>query len=394
MSAVVVVVLVVVTLIVGVGLGWWLASRAAAARLVEQESRVRAEGEAAIALVRTELAETRGQVAQLQTDRDKLALEQSSSKTLEERLEPVREALEGLRKQTQNAEVERVRSDAALREQIEGVQKNYLNLETATRQLVSAMTSSQSRGQWGEMQLERLLEYAGLREGVHFRTQITQSGEDASGRPDVIIDLPGGGEILIDAKFPFDAYWRAIQAEDSGGDAAEHYRKHAEDVLSRAKDLASKKYSASASSADYVVMFMPFESLLSSALDADGELLHKAFSRNVSVATPTSLLPMLRTVVYGYDRKLMADNAEEIRRAGAEMLKRLETLGGYLAGMRRGLSAAVEGYNKFVGSFDTRVMVQARKMQEMGVEPSLDMSVPEELPLDMRDSRAIEGRED
>lgn len=390
MSAVVVVVLVVLTLVVGVGLGWWLASRAASARLVEQESRVRAEGEAAIALVRTELAETRGQVAQLQTDRDKLALEASSSKTLEERLEPVREALEGLRKQTQSAEVERVRSDAALREQIEGVQKNYLNLETATRQLVSAMTSSQSRGQWGEMQLERLLEYAGLREGVHFRTQITQSGEDASGRPDVIIDLPGGGEILIDAKFPFDAYWRAIQAEDAGGDPVDHYRKHAEDVLSRAKDLASKKYSSSAGSADYVVMFMPFESLLSSALEADGELLHKAFSRNVSVATPTSLLPMLRTVVYGYDRKLMADNAEEIRRAGAEMVKRLETLNGYLGGMRRGLAAAIDGYNKFVGSVDSRVMVQARKLQEMGVEPGADLSVPDELPLDLRESRAIE----
>jgi DNA recombination protein RmuC len=390
MSAVVVVVLAVVVLIVGVGLGWWLASRAAAARLAEQESRLRAEGEAAAALVRTELAEARGQVAQLQTDRDKLALEQSSSKTLEERLEPVREALEGLRKQTQTAEVERARSDAALREQIDGVQKNYVALESATRQLVSAMTSSQSRGQWGEMQLERLLDYAGLREGVHYRTQITQAGEDASGRPDVVIDLPGGGEILIDAKFPFDAYWRAIQAEDAGGDPAEHYRKHAEDVLARTKELAGKKYSSSEASADYVVMFMPFESLLSTALDADGELLHKAFSRNVSVATPTSLLPMLRTVVYGYDRKLMADNAEEIRRVGAEMLKRLETASGHLGSLRRGLAGAVSGYNDFIASWDGRVMVQARRMQDMGVEGARELSSPDELPLDLREHRAIE----
>lgn len=391
MSELVLVLLAVIALAVGVGLGWWLASRASIARLAEQESRVRAEGEAAVAVVRTELAEARGQVAQLQKDRDTLAVEQSASKTLEERLEPVREALEGLRKQTQTAEVERGKSDAAIREQISGVQRSYLSLETATRQLVSAMTSSQSRGQWGEMQLERLLEYAGLREGVHFRTQATQSGDDVpGGRPDVIIHLPGGGEILIDAKFPFDAYWRGIQAEDSGISGAEHFDKHAKDVLTRADNLAKKKYSATDASANYVVMFMPFESLLSSALEADPELLHKTFSRNVSVATPTSLLPMLRTVVYGYDRKLMAENAEEIRRAGAEMLKRLNVAAEHLGGLRKGLGAAVKSYNEFIGSFDSRVMVQARKMQEMGVEPGLDIAAPEELMLDMRESRAIE----
>lgn len=387
MSAVVGVVLVLIALVLGLGLGWWLANRAASGRMGEAELRMRAQAEAELAVVRTELAEARGQVNQLQVDRDKLAVEASTAKTLEERLEPVKDALESLRKQSVTAQVERAQADSALREQIDGVQKNYVNLETATRQLVSAMTSSQSRGQWGEMQLERLLEYAGLREEVHFRTQV---GDESGGRPDVIIDLPGGGKILIDAKFPFDAYWRAIQAEDAGMDASEHYRKHAEDVLARAKNLASKKYSADAASADYVVMFMPFESLLSSALEADGELLHKTFDRNVSLATPTSLLPMLRTVVFGYDRKLMADNAEEIRMAGAEMLKRLETASGYLGSLRRGLAGAMESYNKFVGSFDGRVMVQARKIQQMGVEPTLELGTPDEIPLDLRESRAIE----
>jgi DNA recombination protein RmuC len=385
------VVLALIALAVGVGLGWWLASRAAAARMAEQESRVRAEGEAAVAVVRTELAEARGQVAQLQKDRDALAGAQSTSKTLEERLEPVREALEGLRKQSREAEMERGKSDAVLREQISGVQKNYLSLETATRQLVSAMTSSQSRGQWGEMQLERLLEYAGLIEGVHFRTQATQSGDDVpGGRPDVIIHLPGGGEILIDAKFPFDAYWLGVQAEDAGMSGAEHFDKHAKDVLTRANNLAKKKYSATDASADYVVMFMPFESLLSSALEADPDLLHKTFSRNVSIATPTSLLPMLRTVVFGYERKLMAENAEEIRRAGAEMLKRLLVAADHIGGLRKGLVTAVKGYNDFIGSFDGRVIVQARKMQEMGVAADLAIAAPEELLVDMRESKAIE----
>lgn len=390
MSAIAGVVIALIAVVIGLGVGWWLAQRAGAGRLAEAQARLRAEADLAMAEVKTELAQAHGQVVQLQADREKLQLEQSGSKTLEERLDPVREALESLRKQSQNAELERVKSDSALREQIEGVQKNYVNLETATRQLVLAMSSSQSRGQWGEMQLERLLDYAGLVEGVHYRTQKSDGGE-SGGRPDVVIDLPGGGKVYIDAKFPFDAYWRAIQAEDSGSaDAALHYRKHAEDVHARAKNLASRKYSAGDESADFVVMFMPLESLLSSALEADGELLHKAFSQKVTVATPTSLVPMLRTIAFGYDRRLMAENAEEIRRAGAEMLKRLETLSGYLGALRRGLAGAVEGYNKFVGSFDGRVMVQARKMQEMGVEPNLELGTPDEIPLDLRESRAIE----
>jgi DNA recombination protein RmuC len=240
------------------------------------------------------------------------------------------------------------------------------------------------------MQLERLLDYAGLVEGVHYRTQKSDTGSDSGGRPDVVIDLPGGGKIYIDAKFPFDAYWRAIQAEDSGDpDAAVHFRKHAEDVHARAKNLASKKYSAGDESADFVVMFMPLESLLSSALEADGELLHKAFSQKVTVATPTSLVPMLRTIAFGYDRRLMAENAEEIRKAGAEMLKRLETANGHLSSIRRGLSSASEAFNKYVGSLEGRVLVQARKMQEMGVEPGLELNAPEELPLDLREPRAI-----
>lgn len=389
MSEVAIAVVVVASLMIGLALGWWLASRSTGTRLSEQEARLRLASDAATADLQRKLAIAEGQIGQLASDRESLTSAQEQAKTLEERLEPVRQALESLQRQTRNSDVERAKADTAIREQIQGVQTSYASLESATRQLVAAMTSSQSRGQWGEVQLERLLEYAGLVEGVHYRAQETRSGETGSNRPDIIIDLPGGGEILIDAKFPFDAYWKAIQGEDAGVvDTDEMYRRHANDVLAHAKALASRKYSAGSKSADFVVMFMPFESLLSAALDSDGELLHKAFSRNVTIATPTSLLPMLRTVVFGYDRRLMADNAEEIRRAGAEMLSRLEIALRHLEGLRKGLTAAIKGYNEFVGSLDSRVIVQARKLQEMGVPIDAAFEAPQEIQVSVRELRA------
>jgi DNA recombination protein RmuC len=301
-------------------------------------------------------------------------------------LAPDRQALEGLRKQSQSAEIERAKTATEIRTQIEGVQRNYASLETATRQLVSAMSSGQSRGQWGEMQLEQLLEHSGLVEGVHFRRQDSRQTEAGGARPDVVVDMPGGGEILIDAKFPFDAYWKAIQASEQT-DVDQFLRKHAQDVLARAKELSNKRYWESGSSPEFVVMFLPLESLLSSALEVNGLLLQEVFSRNVVLATPTTILGMLRTIQFGYQRKLMADNAEEIRAAGAEMLTRLEKSVDHLAVMRKGLVGAVKGYNDFVGSFDGRVLVQARRMKEMGVVSASELEGPQEVVDALRESR-------
>ena len=370
----------------GLAVGWLAASRVARVRLAMRESTLRAQSATDLATVQSQLSQAEGQVELLRSEREKLQSEQASAKSLDDRLEPMREALEGLRKQSHGAEVERVKTAAELRTQIEGVQRNYASLETATKQLVSAMSSGQSRGQWGEMQLEQLLEHSGLVEGVHFRRQDTRITESGGARPDVVVDMPGGGEILIDAKFPFDAYWKAVQAEDETLVDA-HLRKHADDVLARAKELSGKRYWESAASPEFVVMFLPLESLLSSALEVNGLLLQEVFSRNVVLATPTTILGMLRTIQFGYQRKLMADNAEEIRAAGAEMLARLEKAVDHLGVMRRGLTSAVKGYNDFVGSFDSRVMVQARRMKELGVVSGTDMEMPADVTEALRDSR-------
>lgn len=386
MTAIVVGVIALASMALGLVIGWLVAARIAAARGEERVSTVRAEAAAELAASQGQLAQAEGQVQLLRAEREKLQSEQTSAKALEDRLEPVREALEGLRKQSHTAEMERVKTAAELRTQIEGVQRNYASLETATKQLVSAMSSGQSRGQWGEMQLEQLLEHSGLVEGVHFRRQDSRVTESGGARPDVVVDMPGGGEILIDAKFPFDAYWKAIQAEDPSI-IDSHLRKHADDVLARAKELSGKRYWESSTSPEFVVMFLPLESLLSAALEVNGLLLQEVFSRNVVLATPTTILGMLRTIQFGYQRKLMADNAEEIRAAGAEMLARLEKSVEHLAALRRGLTSAVKGYNDFVGSFDNRVMVQARRMKELGVASATELEMPADVTESLRDTR-------
>ena len=386
---VVVAVGVLLGLVAGMVVGWIASRRMSRKDFALQSEAIRAESESAVARLNAELIEAQGQIRVLETDRASLQGEKSSAKSLEDRLEPVREALEGLRRTTQQAEVERAKSAAELRTQIDGVQRNYTSLESATKQLVAAMSSGQSRGQWGEMQLEQLLEHSGLVEGVHFRRQDSRMTEAGGARPDVVVDLPGGGEILIDAKFPFDAYWRAIKA-DNETEVNAHLHKHAEDVLARAKELSSKRYWESNISPDFVVMFLPLESLLSSALETNGLLLEEVFTRNVVLATPTTILGMLRTIQFGYQRKLMADNAEEIRAAGAEMLTRLEKAVDHLGTLRKGLMSAVKGYNDFIGSMDSRVMVQARRMKELGVASSTDLELPSDVTETLRESRSSE----
>jgi len=295
-------------------------------------------------------------------------------------LAPVRENLESLRRSAEGAHRDRAVAEAAITAQLSAVQERYAGLEEATAQLRAAMAGGQTRGQWGEMQLESLLDHAGMVEGVHYRRQDIR---DSGTRPDVVVILPGGGEVLVDAKFPFDAYWQSISETDESR-RSELLSKHASDVLARARELAGKGYSDVSTSPDFVVMFLPLESLLSVSLEADPLLLEKAFERRVVLATPTSMVGLLRTIAFGYQRKLMADNAEEIRAAGAEMLSRLATLTDHIDGMRRGLEQAVRGYNAFVGSYDRQVVVQAQRLHEMGVEAPKGVASADVVSADLR----------
>jgi DNA recombination protein RmuC len=354
----------------GLVLGRVLArARAAQAIGVERERAVRAEG--ALAALQAELVVRRESAA-----------EQGA---LSELLVPVRESLDGLRRASEEARVERSAAEADIAASLRTVQQHYASLESTTAQLAAALSRGQTRGQWGEMQLEGLLEHAGLLEGTHFTRQESRDGDGPSLRPDVIVRLAGGGEVMVDAKFPFDAYWSALGSSDPA-ERDRLMRKHATDVLARVRELAGRRYADADASLDFVVMFLPLESLLSASLEVDGLLLEKAFERRVVLATPTTMLALLRTITFGYQRQLMADNAEEVRRAGAEMLTRLGVLVEHLEGLRRGLDQAVRGYNSFVGSFDRQAMRQARRLSELGVDASRPLDAPDALRVELRES--------
>jgi DNA recombination protein RmuC len=330
------------------------------------------------------LAQVEGELTAVRRDNDALRLAQGTTASLDDLLRPVRDSLDNLRRAADQASRDRTAAEAAITTQMAAVQERYQSLETATAQIAGALSRGQTRGQWGEMQLERLLEHAGLLEGTHFVRQESRASADGALRPDVVVRLAGGGEVLVDAKFPFDSYWSALGTDDPGAREL-LLRKHAADVLQRAKDLAGKRYSDTPSSPDFVVMFLPLESLLSAALEADGLLLEKAFERRVVLATPTTMLALLRTVAFGYQRQLMAENAEEIRSAGAEMLTRLGVLVEHLEGLRRGLDQAVRGYNSFVGSFDRQALVQARRLSDLGVSASRSLDAPADIDTALRD---------
>ena len=369
MSALWFVLVAVVGLAVGAVVSWLVAARA----LADERSRT---------------AHAEGALAALRADNEALRQQQGDARSLAEMFQPVRESLESLRQASDRAARERTAAESALTTQLQAVQERYQSLEATTAQLAAALARGQTRGQWGEMQLEGLLEHAGLLEGTHFTRQDVRAADAGDGpgtRPDIVVHLPGGGEILVDAKFPFDAYWQALGTDDPAQREA-LLRKHAADVLLRARELSAKRYSDSATSPDFVVMFLPLESLLSASLDADGLLLEKAFERRVVLATPTTMLALLRTVAFGYQRQLMADNAEEIRAAGAEMLTRLGVLVEHLESLRRGLDQAVRGYNSFVGSFDRQAMRQARRMNDLGVTATRTLEAPAELDVALRES--------
>jgi DNA recombination protein RmuC len=316
--------------------------------------------------------------------------ERDHAHSMEVLLKPLQEHLQLIGQQADRAQNDRVKAEAQIVQQLQTVREQYASLGEATRQIAASMTKGQTRGQWGEMQLEQLLMHAGLLEGTHYTRQASRIVDGVGIRPDIVVHLPGDGEVHVDAKFPFDAFWAAGGAEDQQ-EREGLLVKHAKDVFARATELSSKGYGRGHQSPDFVVMFLPLESLLSGALEADPTLLERTFERRVILATPTTMLALLRTIGFGYDRALMASNAEEIREEGAEMLKRLGSLVEHVEVMRKGLVGAVGGFNGFIGSFERQALTQARRMHSMGVQAAKPLETSGEIsdaPREVRESEA------
>jgi len=227
------------------------------------------------------------------------------------------------------------------------------------------LSKSQTRGQYGEAQLEMLLEGADLKEGIHFERQSYKNSGGEITRPDVKILMPGGTEIFVDSKFPFERFYEGSITEDLV-ERARLMKAHTEDLVGHINALAKREYQEGGSSPNFVVLFVPFESILSEALQADELLLQKAFAKNVVIATPTTMLALLRTIRYGYDRQDLAQNAEEIRELAGKLLKRIGKVHEKIEVLGERIKSSERAFNDLVATSENHLMVPARKMIKLG----------------------------
>jgi DNA recombination protein RmuC len=300
-------------------------------------------------------------------------------KSIENMIKPIREALEKTEQQIQGIEKERKQAYGALHSHLENMARTQEALQDQTRQLVTALRRPEVRGQWGELTLKRLAELAGMVEHCDFYEQQSIDTEEGRQRPDMIVRMPDHREIIVDVKTPLDAYLSAIEASDDAT-RAEHMQRHAKNVRQRVQELSSKNYwSQFKNTPDFVVLFIPGEQFLTTALDIDRNLLEDALRKQVILSTPTSFVALLRAVAYGWRQEQLAKNAEVIRQVGEELYQRLSTFSGHLQKVGRSLESSLKSYNSAVGSFDSRVLPGARKFVELGITASKELEDAEQI---------------
>lgn len=314
----------------------------------------------------------------------------SRRKAVEGLVAPIRESLDRVGGQVQDLEKARREAYGALTEQVKSLAGAQKELRSETGNLVKALRAPNVRGRWGEMQLRRVVEMAGMVAHCDFVEQQTLGGGDERLRPDLIVKLPAGKNVVVDAKAPLDAYLRALEAEDEEARRAA-MRDHARQIRDHMTRLGSKAYWEQCGDApEFVVMFLPGESFFSAALEEDPALIEEGVGRQVILATPTTLIALLRAVAYGWRQERVAESAREVSALGRELYARLRTLTGHFEGMGRGLERAVEAYNKAVGSYESRVLVSARKFTDYGSAP--DGDIDPVFPLE-KTPRALQARE-
>lgn len=282
-------------------------------------------------------------------------------------VDPLRVALERTEAQVQSFERERRDAFASLRTQLESLSGAQSQLQRETRNLVTALRRPEVRGRWGELTLRRLVELAGLTEHCDFTEQLQLLNDEGAVRPDLVVHMPEERDLVIDAKTPLDAYLAALEAPTEEERAAA-LRKHAQQVETRVRELASKAYwSQFERSPEFAVLFLPGDQFLSAALAERPELLENALAQSIIIATPSTLVALLKAVAYGWRQSAVAKNAALIRDLGQELYKRLGNFEGHLSRMGQRLSSAVDAYNAGVGSLERQVLPQARRFTELGV---------------------------
>jgi DNA recombination protein RmuC len=379
-------------LLIGLGIGRSRRGRLAQEIAVKEaalksQAHLETEREHALALAADRLGIVFGQLAnqQLQSHTEtflKLARESlgtqherakgelaAREQAVESLVRPIREAL--TRTEAQINALERTRQEAhgSITAQLEAMAAGQKHLSEETRNLVNALRRPEVRGQWGEITLRRLVELAGMVEHCDFVTQSHQNSAQGAIRPDMIIRMPEDRQIVVDVKTPLDAYLDAThQADEAGRRAA--LTRHAAKVAERIRELASKAYWAQfEKSPDFVILFIPGDQFLSAALAERPELLDDALRQQVILATPTSLVALLKAIAYGWQQMALAEHATEIRGLAVQLYERLSTFGKHLNRMGKAVGDSVKAYNQAVGSLERMVLPSARRFTELGVNP-------------------------
>lgn len=311
---------------------------------------------------------------------------------IEQLLKPIGVQLGKYEEGMQRLEVERQRAYTTLTEQMKHLSTSHDQLQKETGNLVKALRAPQTRGRWGELQLRRVVEMAGMLEHCDFDEQVTSDDDSGRMRPDMVVHLPGGKNVAVDAKVPMQAFLDANDADDETVRRA-HLANHGRQLRVHVDQLSKKEYWKRVDpSPEFVVAFVPGDPLLTTALEHEPGLMEHAVANHVLLATPTSLIALLRAVAYGWQQDALADNAREVQRLGAELYQRLSVLGDHVAGVGKGLNAAVMAYNKAVGSLEGRVLVTARRFVEMGVVGAGEKELPHPSPIDAT-TRALQSPE-
>jgi len=291
----------------------------------------------------------------------------------------IRDGLDRLHDRMRDLEHQRVSWQGILHQQVDEVRHSTDSLRRETTALATALRKPHVRGQWGELHLRRAIELAGMVEHCDFSEQVHLSHDDGALRPDVVIHLAGGKSVVVDAKVPLAAYLDALATDDSDEHEA-HLARHARQVRTHVDQLASKVYwRALEESPEFVVLFLPAESFLSAALSAEPDLLEHAAVRNVVLATPTTLIALLRTIAYGWTTETLAERTREIHELGRELYARLGVVGRHLDKLGRSLKGSIDAYNATVGSLETRVFVTARHFADVA---DLSEEIPAPRPVE------------
>jgi len=302
-------------------------------------------------------------------------------------LAPAADAMSRVEAQLRQVEHDRIDAYASLREQVSALHRASGELGAQAGALAGALRSPQVRGRWGEVQLQRIVELAGMVEHCDFDTQVTVRGDGGGGRPDMVVRLAGGRNIAVDAKAPMAAWLVACEGGDgaaaSGPYSADQRSallgRHARAVRAHVDALAGKAYWRALHPApDFVVMFVPGEAFLDAALSVDPQLADYAFERQVVIATPSTLIALLRTVAFTWRQERLSASAEQVHALGRELYRRLATFGEHLGKVGVGLDRAVNSYNAAVRSLDTRVLVSARRFADLGVTGD-ELPTPEQV---------------